>query len=232
MVTPTGKVWLKDKPYSYATCKEELTTGQYQKIISEWGINLPEEERNNLKLFNILTGADFNAVNLSLEDETAIFECISWCFGESFQYDKECPKVLEIEGEIMELPERVGACSIGQNVILKQILDSCTYLEEGIALATAIYLQPVWSKKKFDYKKAKKLEELIKQMPATLIYPIGFFLLQRAYNAGKKPTSKWQQIKNSLNTLLKEILPSWLRLKSSGNTSDLIRLTGTHRHFD
>lgn len=214
------KVILNGKPFECATCKEELTTGQYQRILKEWDINQPDlAKRDYLKLFSILTKSSFAAANMTVEMEQAIWECVSWVVYEPFAYSKDLPTVLDIAGKTLTIPKRIGACSIGQNVILKQVLDSCTYMEEGLSLATAIYLQPDWSGGKFDYAKAKELDEIIKEMPCALIYPVGFFLLNRALRGGKKSQRIWQQIRNNLSLSLKRMLPSWLRSKSYSSTT-------------
>lgn len=214
------KVILNGKPFECATCKEELTTGQYQRILKEWDINQPDlAKRDYLKLFSILTKSTFSAANMTVEMEQAIWECVSWVVSEPFAYSKELPTVLDIGGKTLTIPKKIGGCSIGQNVILKQVLDSCTYMEEGLSLATAIYLQPQWSGGKFDYAKAKELDEIIKEMPCALIYPVGFFLLNRALHGGKKSQRIWRQIQNSLSLSLKRMLPSWLKSKSYSSTT-------------
>jgi hypothetical protein len=193
-------VTLNGKPYQCASCKEELTIGQYQRILKEWGIDQEDlTKRNNLGLFNILTGTDFKTAEVDTESEQAIYEIILWCFTEAFQYSKELPKVLDIGGKVIDIPNRVGGCSIGQNIILKQLIDSSKYVEETISMATAIYLQPEYSGGKFDYAKAKELEKVISEMPASLVYPIGFFLLNRAATTGQKPHGIWHRMKNSLS---------------------------------
>lgn len=205
-------VILNGKPYQCATCKEELTIGQYQRILREWYATDPDIlKRDNLNLFGILTGTDFKNMTVTVENEQAIFDCISWVFNEPFAYSKEIPKVMQIGDEIIDIPKNVGACSIGQNTIMKQITDSCQYLEEGISMAVAIFLQPEYSKMqwertwreskdfKFDYSKAKEIEKEVSQMPASVVYPVGFFLLSRVAQNGIKPPGIWLRIKNSLS---------------------------------
>lgn len=191
---------LNGNPYQCASCKEELTIGQYQRILKEWGIEQEDLlKRDNLGLFGILTGTNFKVGELDDESEQAIYEAILWCFTEDFKYSKELPAVLDIGGKIIELPKKIGGCSIGQNIILKQLIDSSRYVEETISMATAIFLQPEYSGDKFDYAKAKKLEAEIAKMPATLIYPVGFFLLSRAGKIGQKPDGIWHRMKSSLS---------------------------------
>lgn len=205
-------VILNGKSYQCATCKEELTIGQYQRILKEWHSSDPDIlKRDNLNLFCILTKTDFKQLVITPENEQAIFECISWVLTEPFNYSKDLPKALQIGDQTLLIPNRIGGLSIGQNILLKQILDSCQYLEEGISMAVAIYLQPEYdtqerisalndhNPRKFDYAKAKELEQVVSNMTATVVYPIGFFLLSRVLTGGQKSQGIWPRIQKILN---------------------------------
>lgn len=213
-------VTLNGVSYQCAGCKEELTIGQYQRILKEWDIDQPDLlKRDYFKLFNILTNADFKILNPSVENEQAIWDCVSWVVTEPFQYSKELPTVLQIGDKILSLPKKIGALSIGQNILMKQIIDNCRYLEESISTACAVYLYPEHSGKKFDLGKARELEQTILSMPAQLIYPVGFFLLSRADQSGSKQQKIWHRMKSSLNSSLNKVLPKWLRSTSYGSMS-------------
>lgn len=227
-------VTLNGVAYQCAGCKEELTIGQYQRILKEWDIDQPDLlKRDYFKLFNILTNADFKILNPSVENEQAIWDCVSWVVTEPFQYSKELPTVLQIGDKILSLPKKIGALSIGQNIIMKQIIDNCRYLEESISLAVAVYLQPQYDRKankwyefwkevsdaKISVQACKDMEQEILKLPACVVYPVGFFLLSRADQSGSKPQKIWHRMKSSLNSSLNRVLPKWLRSTSYGSMS-------------
>lgn len=55
------KVFLNNKAHECASCKEELTIGQYQRILKEWGIAEPDlSKRDNVGLFRNLTKDAFS----------------------------------------------------------------------------------------------------------------------------------------------------------------------------
>lgn len=220
---------LNGRPYQCATCKEELTTDQYQRILKEWGIDQPDlMKRDWLKLFCILTNSNFPAVNMTKEVEQAIWECVAWVLAWDLRFPAELPKVFEIGDRILSLPKKVGACSFGQNVILKQVIDRSKYIEENIAMATAVYLTPEYfgeldnDKKlrpaEFTAEKARELEKEILKMPAHLVYPVGFFLLNRANQSGMRFSKRSSPTQRSLKQSLKRMLPRLLRWRNSQNT--------------
>lgn len=229
-------VHLNGRPYQCATCKEELTTDQYQRILKEWGIDQPDlMKRDWLKLFNILSNSHFTSVNMSLEVEQAIWECVAWVLAWDLRFPAELPKVFEIGDRILSVPKKVGACSFGQNVILKQVIDRSKYIEENIAMATAVYLTPEYfgtvtkdvtilyptkvtrpvELSEFSAEKARELEQEILKMPAHIVYPVGFFLLSRANQSGMPSTRPSSPTQRSLKQSLKRMLPRLLRWRNS-----------------
>lgn len=219
-------VQLNGRPYQCATCKEELTTGQYQRILKEWGIDQTDlMKRDWLKLFCILTNSNFSAVNMTKEVEQAIWECVAWVISWDLRFLGDLPKALQIGDKTLSVPKKVGACSFGQNVILKQVIDKSKYIEENIAMATAVYLTPEYfgelnGEKKlqpveFTAEKARELEAEILKMPAHLVYPIGFFLLNRANQSGMHSLKHSSPILHSLKQNLRRMLPRLLRWRSS-----------------
>jgi hypothetical protein len=200
---------LNGKPTDCPTSYDELTAGTLQRIFKEWDLEKELHERDFFKLFTILTNSSFVSVDQSQENETAIWELTRWVIEQPILLT-DLPDSLFIHGKKVEIPRRVGHLSIGQNIILKQLIENSRTLEENICIATAIYLQPFVTGTKFDYKEAKKLNVLIEQMPAKDIYPIGFFLLSRVMNDGRKHTSNLRLILTSLRKTLRMVLPKWL----------------------
>jgi len=184
------------------SCFEELTTKQYERIISEWGIEKPLVERDFFKLFQIFCDTDFTDFHATSENEVTIWNAVRWFVESEFQFSEELPKVLQVThngiSKTITIPKRIEALSIGQNIHLKQLLTKSKYLEEQLSASVAIYLQPLYDEKKFDYDRAMELKESIEQMPAYLIRPIGFFLLKSALPRGTNTVNRWQKMKNNL----------------------------------
>lgn len=182
----------------------EITTGQYIRVIKEWDRDKDIADRDYFKLFNILTNGKFTGFENTTENDVTILSCVGWVITEEFQFDKRLPKVLDIAGKIIDIPRDPTELSIGQNIHLRRdFIDKSELLEENIAIATAIFLQPLIDGKKFHVERAKELAKEIEKMPAYLIYPIGFFLLQRALNFGRNSGSLWSRTKTNLAQMLK-----------------------------
>jgi len=190
------------------SCFEELTTKQWELIVPE--LAKPLVERDYFHIFNILSGTSFTDYHATAENEVTIWNAVRWIVEQPFVTNDEFPKVLEIEGKLITLPKRVEKLSIGQNIHLKQLLNDSKYVEENLSSAVAIYLQPIYDNKKFDYDRALELKAIVEQMPMYLIRPIGFFLLTSASVHGNKHMSNWRRILNSLTQRCARMLPRWL----------------------
>lgn len=200
---------INGKPTDCPTSYDELTAGTLQRVFKEWDLDKELHERDFFKLFCILTDSVFKSVDQSPENEAAVWELTRWVIETPLNYG-DLPKSLVISDKTIQIPDRVGALSIGQNIILKQLLEKSRKIEENICIATAIYLQPFVTESKFDYQEAKKLDVVIRSMPAKDIYTIGFFLLMRVLSDGKKRQSNLNRILTSLRKISRKVLPKWL----------------------
>lgn len=183
--TYTKMIELNGERYVMPSCYEELKTKHYCRIHSEWDLDKPEEQRDYFKLFCILSDSDFKSFVPTNENEVTIWNAIAFVINQPFKFTEEIPKALEVGEKNLSIPRKIEMQSIGQNIILKQQINKVKSFEACIGIATAIYLQPEWSGTKFDFDKAMELKEIIDEMPAYLIYPIGFFLLKGAMSYGK-----------------------------------------------
>lgn len=199
-------------------CYEELTTGTYQRIIREWDPDEPDlAKRDFFRLFSILTKTNYKAFAQTSENEVTLWNAISWFIDQPFKFSKELPKVLLIGDKMVEVPKKVSSLSSGQNVLLRQAIFKCRFMEEAISIATAICMQPGYDNTKFDVERALELEKTILEMPVYLTYPIGFFLLMNARLPGMMPTNGWRQTPRSLKQTLKRMLPLWPKSTASGS---------------
>jgi hypothetical protein len=187
-----------------------FTTKQYIRIVKEWDRDKDIADRDYFKLLNILTDGKFDSYQNTSENDITILDTVGWVITEEFKFDKKMPKVLAIGDRIIEIPPDPAELSIGQNIHLRRdFIDHSEIPEENIAIATAIFLQPIIDGKKFHLERAKELAKEIEKMPAYLIYPIGFFLLQRCMNFGNPSVRIWNRIKISLKQMLKKMSPTW-----------------------
>jgi hypothetical protein len=205
-------VLLNGKRYHCPSCREELKTRQYLRILKEFDFQKDIAEWNYWQLFSILTDTDFKDYAHTIENDLAIFDCVAWVYSLSF--DKARPKVLTFPNthRLIQVPDHPGELSIGQNIHLRRdYLDKSKTIEENIAIATAIFLQPLIDNKKFDMKRAKEICKQVEEMPAYQIYPLGFFLLKRAMKFGQKPEKLSPLDLTSLKQTLKGTLRGWLK---------------------
>jgi hypothetical protein len=119
------------------------------------------------------------------------------------------------------IPRKIGRLSIEQAIQARKHLEGVNDLRQGLSMVTAIYLQPLldakpsnlpltfWQQVKmffgakdprlmipapFDMLEVVKYEYLISKMYLHRVYPIGFFLLMRLNESGKKPLNVWSEI--------------------------------------
>jgi len=178
--------------------------------VKEWDRDKDIADRDYFKLFNILTDGQFTKYQNTSENDGTIINAVGWVITQEFEFDKTLPKVLDIGGKIIDIPQNPAELSIGQNIHLRRdYIDKSEILEENIAIATAIYLQPIIDGKKFNVTRAVEIAKDIEKMPAYLIYPIGFFLLRRALNFGRPSASLWNRIRTNLSQKLKKTWPQW-----------------------
>lgn len=213
---------INGKRFSVASCWAEVTTKQYIRIIRDWEPEKDIADRDYFILLNILTDGKFAGMENTIENQVTLTSILGWVVTEPFQFSKELPTVLEIAGKLHDIPEDPRELSIGQNIHLRRdFIDKSTYLEENIAIATAIYMQPIIDNSLFKLKRAEKIAAELEQMPASLIYPIGFFLLTRAQKFGQKPEKTWPAILTSLKKMLSQTWPGSRRSTSSTGTKTL-----------
>lgn len=187
-----------------AQCPHEwdgLKAGTFQRIFSEWDLDKEAHERDYYKLFSILTASKIQ--DPTPEKEEALYQLTRWVNETPIPYSKEVPKTIVIDDMTVVVPERVEDLSIGQNILVKQLLDKSGYVEECITMCCAIYLQG--KMEKFDYDKAKALDVKIREMKASEVYGLGFFLLSRALRRGRMPQRILPRILSSLQRRLKRM---------------------------
>lgn len=191
----------------------ELSTRHYERLIPELSKQI--DERDYFKIFQILTDTNFKGYEPTSENEVTIWNAVKWIVEEQFQFSEVLPKVLSFKDQIITIPKKIKALSIGQNIALKQVLERSKFMDENISIAVAIYLQPLIDGSKFNSDRVSEIKKDIEQMPVYLIRPIGFFLFKSVYPHGNGQVSYWQRIKNNLIMKLGRALPNWQRSQGS-----------------
>lgn len=203
---------INGKRHEIPSCFEELTTKQWELLVPEFAKDV--DARDHFKMFQILSGTEFNDFHATAENEVTIWNCIRWLYEQEFKFS-EVPKVLQVNSRLITIPKKMDALSIGQNIHLRQLLNGANYQDEKISDAVAIYLQPLYYGKKFNYERAMEFKADIEKMPAYLIRPIGFFLFKSVSGSGRKRTSLWQKTLSSLSQICARMWPHSLKLTGS-----------------
>lgn len=202
-----------NKGFHKITCPEsweETSVDQFQRIIREWdGVDW-------IQLFSILSGLEVNDIKTSTDHklETALYQCIQFVFAKSELEDLPIPEELTLRPiwfkdspivcDVVPIPKKLGRLSIGQAIQARKLLEGTKDIRECISSVTAIYFQPLIDRTEFDMLRALEIEQIISKMPITKIYPIGFFLVRRLNESGKKQRSVWNQIR------------TWVRRRNAG----------------
>ena len=209
-------VKLNGKQYKIPSTWQEVTVRQYVRILKEWEPEKDIADRDYFILLKIITNERFAGMENTLENQVTLTSLLGWVVTEPFKFSETLPKVLQIGDRAYNIPEDPRDLSIGQNIHLRRdYIDKAKILEENISMATAIYLQPTIDNSLFQMKRAVEISKQIDEMPISLIYPIGFFLLKRALGFGLRPVSFWQALKISLEKILKKTLHEWRKLTAS-----------------
>ena len=205
-------VKLNGEKFSCPSCWDEMKVRHYIRIIKEWEDGTDIADRDYFKLANILMDGKFTDFSKTTENQLTLIDLVGWVITEPFDFDKALPKVLRFRDRNIDIPEDPRELSIGQNIHLRRdYIEKSNKLEENIAIATAIYLQPIIDNSLFNMRKAEAIAKEIEDLRIALIYPIGFFLLNRALKFGMPPEKTLLPIKTSLKKTLRTMLPGWLK---------------------
>lgn len=196
-------------------CWEEVTTQQYQTMIADW------DKKDRIKLFSILSGRDYAGVVKSKDHrlESTLVNTTAFVYDQPMDFKKlPLPGFFKIKGRTVKIPKDPGSLSIGQNIHIRQAMEGKGDLKELISLSVAIYLQPLYDEKDFDYDRALELEKEILLMPIVKTYPVGFFFLRKQNSFGRKLWHAWHLMKKVLTSRGRQSL-GWQRLKSSTSSA-------------
>lgn len=182
---------------------------QYIRILTEWEPEKDIADRDYVKLLSILVGKSFAGMENTIENEITLIDAIGWVVFSPFTFSTELPKVLQIGTQVVDIPPHPKQLSIEQNIHLRRRMEKSNTLEENIAMATAIFLQPNIDGKKFSIERVNQICTQIEEMPVYLVYPVGFFFLQSVLNYGRNSGKTWSLGSFNLKPMLRRLLPKW-----------------------
>ncbi len=198
---------INKKKVKVPSCWEEVTTKQYIELV------MSTDHEDYIAPFAILVGMDINKIKQtkSYDLENTIFSVIDF-LGQGVEAwkEKELPKFIRVNEKLIEIPTKLGLLTLAQSIALRTRIDSVEYLDEAIAYACAIYLQPLYDDGPFDRDKAAKLEEHILKMPIVDTYPVGFFFLEKYLDYGNPLTRAFNLIKTMFAKIV-SLFGTWLR---------------------
>lgn len=206
----------------FPDCWEVTSTRLYQNVIRKWEPEVKLLDRDPGKLLSILSGIDtpFSIVNLSTDSD--LWKAMRFVYEQPTWFDAlPLPNFFIFEGRKYKVPMRIKELSIGQNLMMKQAMQSEKANSRGeidlrplVSKAIAIYMQPIIDGK-LKTSRVAEIEEQVLEMPITATYSLGFFLLNRLKNSGWRLPSYWSRLMISLGAGGLRLFPNWLRLKPS-----------------
>jgi hypothetical protein len=176
---------------------DEVTVEQFQRLYSEW------KNEDIIQAFSILSGEQYNTIAESKDGnlEKVMYSSIRFLFETPMPFDQShMPMFLDFtvngKAKPIMMPKHLGRLSIGQAIQARKSVEGVNDLRSAISIVTAIYVQPILDESKFDHLRAIEIEQQILRMPASKIYPIGFFLFKRLYGSGNWWTNIFSRIKH------------------------------------
>jgi hypothetical protein len=168
-------------------CWEEVNTRLFQDIAKGWELEKPIKERDRLKLFSIMTGFELAGIRKSKEEQLLLdlYQVTAFVYNQemTFKEDKP-PYLIKLRGKVWSVPKKLDGMCFEQNLHIRTAIRKCTWLEESISFALALYMQPIVEGREFDYEAAKELEQEILELPIWQTYGPGFFLCSKLRPSG------------------------------------------------
>lgn len=212
------------------SCWEELKTRHYQRMVKEWDQDKDIADRDFIKLFSILTDTDRAQFDNTLQNHVKIEAALEWVVFQNFSFKTDLPKILNINGDEVEIPGNLKKVSIGANIKARQLLDKSTVLVDKsgnlvdcdcYSMIVAYYLQPFvrpYHKGGFNAGFAEQFEKEIAELPICLVRPIGFFLLNNVLKYGRMQGFQWRVILTNLIKLIRRMFQTSPRFSVSSHT--------------
>lgn len=105
--------------------------------------------------------------------------------------------VIEPGARVIVLPKKITSLSIGQNMMVRRKLEEVELIDQAVAYALAVFIEPLISGKPFNSDNVDQIEQLLLDMPANAVYPAGFFVCGHVVKRG---TTLLQRIARTLHS--------------------------------
>jgi len=182
---------------------DEVKTRTYITIVRDWDSDVDIAERDYFALLNILTDNKYK-YDQSVENQITLIDLIGWIIFQPAAFkEAPLPKVLQFKDAVIDIPQNIRELSIGQAIHMRREIERLKILDACIPIAIGIYLQPLIDKGKFNLSRAKEIAAEVEEMPITLTYPIGFFLLRSAMRPGRSTPGIWHRVSSNLKRILR-----------------------------
>jgi hypothetical protein len=182
---------------------DEVKTRIYISIVRDWEPDVDIADRDYFKLLNILTD-NKHKYDQSVENHITLIDLIGWIIFQPAPFkEAPLPKVLQFKDAIIDIPQNIRELSIGQAIHMRREIERLKILDACIPMAIGIYLQPLIDKGKLNLSRAKEIAQEVEEMPITLTYPIGFFLLRLAMRLGPNTPGIWHRVSSNLKRILR-----------------------------
>lgn len=161
------------KVVSCPTKLKDLTTEKFQRIALDWSYD--GTFQSLVKLFGILTDQRFStyleSTSILMATILRLTQFVFFMDGDLLAMEK--PKEFRYNGRVIPIPSKLGRLTLGQNLQIKQALKGNP--RGYIALALAVYLQPIIDGTPFDEERMAVLQKEFEALPITETYHVGFF---------------------------------------------------------
>lgn len=180
----------------------ETSTGLYQRIVEQWDPDKAVEDRDRVKLFSIMIDKPYKAIAESTDEMLAgvLYACTCFVYEEALDFTPSIPRVLFVGERAVDLPQDAGILTVGQNIIVRQLMASTKDRRLVISKVVAVYLQRHYDARlkddrlilaDFNYDRAMEIEPVVASVPITITAPIAFFLYSRLNSYGTGFTSRF-----------------------------------------
>lgn len=158
-----------------------LVPTKYEELTLRQLLALQSVGSDPMKMFCALTGLEISTADNSKVDEEVVYTIIAFLQDEPNWKELKHPKHLVIEGKPYKVPSIVKE-TLGQAIMLSQLINNSDSMVDVIPEALAIYFQPSIDKSKFDRERLPEIKKMILDSYAIESYATAHFFLRSKRN--------------------------------------------------
>jgi len=124
------------------------------------------------------------------------------------------------EGTAYLIPKSSYALTVGQAMEIRKYVEGKQYVNECLAYAIAVYMQPIIDGVAFSSERAQEIATKIEAYPITKTFAVGSFFLRGSLNYGKSIARIWKMlevvgVRKTLKYLASQVLSGLGRILTS-----------------